>query len=115
MKLGADRPKPVRADVVGFRGKLSSEALMVVESKRRITSDRELKNAREQCESYCGKLRCSRFAVAAPEGIWVYNLRFPTQSELLVHVPSPSPSSACIADQLELLSYKRLTRKDVER
>ncbi len=109
IKVGSGRPTNVRADIVGYRGALSSEVILVIESKRKITSEAELKSAREQCESYCGKLRCSRFAVAAPEGIWVYDLRFPSQSELLAHVRSPSPTAAAVEKDLEMLAFDKLS------
>jgi hypothetical protein len=80
VKIGSGRPKKVRADFVGFRDALGSDALLVIESKRHVRSDFELSEAVEQCESYAGKLRCSRFAIAAPEGLWVFDLRFPGQS-----------------------------------
>ena len=81
VKVGSGRPKRVRADFVGYRDALGSESLLVIESKRHVRSDSELAIAVEQCESYAGKLRCARFAVAAPEGFWVFDLRFPGQSE----------------------------------
>ena len=58
-----------------------------IESKRHVRSDSELSIAVEQCESYAGKLRCGRFAVAAPEGFWVFDLKFPGQSEKRTFVP----------------------------
>ena len=58
----------------------------MLESKRRIRSDEELRTAIEQCESYAGKLRCTRFAVAAPEGLWIYTLNFPGQSSQLAYL-----------------------------
>jgi hypothetical protein len=83
IKIGSGKPKRVRADFVGFRDALGSEALMVIETKYRIRSDSELSSAVEQCESYAGKLRCPRFAVAAPEGLWIYQMNFPGYSILL--------------------------------
>jgi hypothetical protein len=81
VKVGSGRPKRVRADFVGYRDAFGSDVLLVIESKRHVRSDSELSIAVEQCESYAGKLRCGRFAVAAPEGIWVFDLKFPGQSE----------------------------------
>lgn len=86
IKIGAGRPQPVRADFVGYRDALGSDSLLVIETKRKIRSDTELRVAVEQCESYAGKLRCSRFAIAAPEGFWVYHLKFPGQSTMLANV-----------------------------
>jgi len=87
IKIGSGKPKRVRADFVGFRDALGSEALMVVETKCGIRNDTELTSAVEQCESYAGKLRCPRFAVAAPEGLWIYQMNFPGNSIQLAHVP----------------------------
>ena len=87
VKVGSGRPKRVRADFVGYRDALGSDVLLVIESKRHVRSDSELSIAVEQCESYAGKLRCGRFAVAAPEGFWVFDLKFPGQSEKRTFVP----------------------------
>ena len=86
IKIGSGRPKRVRADFVGFRDALGSEALMVIETKAKVRTDAELSAAREQCESYAGKLRCRRFAVAAPEGLWVYEMNFPGYSTPLAQI-----------------------------
>lgn len=109
VKIGSGRARRVVADFVGFRGALSAEVLLVVETKRRIRSDAELKSAREQAESYAGKLRCSRFAVAAPEGVWVYELRFPMQSKLLAEVRMPAPATPEIETKLQVLSFEQLS------
>jgi hypothetical protein len=87
IKIGSGKPKRVRADFVGFRDALCSEALVVIETKYRIQSDTQLSSAVGQCESYAGKLRCPRFAVAAPEGIWIYQMNFPGYSTLLAQLP----------------------------
>jgi hypothetical protein len=87
IKVGSGKPILARADFVGFASALSGIAVMVVETKRRIVSEGELTLAVQQCESYAGKLRCTRFAVAAPQGVWVYQLNFPGQSSLLTRSP----------------------------
>jgi hypothetical protein len=103
IKVGSGRPHRVRADFVGFRDALSSEALLVIESKRRIQSGEELRVAVEQCESYAGKLRCQRFVVAAPEGMWVYTLNFPGQSTQLTYVEFEGDISHAMIEKLKPL------------
>jgi hypothetical protein len=103
IKVGSGRPHCVRADFVGFRDALSSEALLVIESKRCIRSDEELRIAVEQCESYAGKLRCHRFAVAAPEGIWVYTFNFPGQSAQLAYMEFQGDISPAMVEKLKPL------------
>lgn len=83
IKVGSGKPKEVYADFVGYHGAFTSRALMVVEAKRKIGSTRDLQQAVEQAESYAGKQRCNLFAIAAPEGFWLYQLQFPTQSRQL--------------------------------
>ncbi|MEZ6058615.1 MAG: hypothetical protein R3C01_18090 [Planctomycetaceae bacterium] len=77
IKVGSGKPMKVRADFVGYSRELTSVPLIVVEAKRRIANVKELEYAVQQAESYAGRLRCPRFAVASPEGIWVYDLQFP--------------------------------------
>ena len=72
----------------------------MIESKRRVQSDEELRLAVEQCESYAGKLRCTRFAVAAPEGFWVYTLNFPGQSHRVAFLPLQGEISSAMVEQL---------------
>ena len=86
IKVGSGRPQRVRADFVGFRDAVTSEALFIIETKRAIRSAQQLQAAVEQAESYAGKLRCPRFGVAAPEGFWLYDLQFPGQSAQLATV-----------------------------
>lgn len=86
VKIGSGMPRKVRADFVGYRAALGSDSLLVVETKRRIRNQKDLSDAVEQAESYASKLRCTRFAVAAPEGLWVYELRFSGQSNQLATV-----------------------------
>lgn len=59
-----------RADIVCFR---DGKPRLVVEAKARIHGDEDLEKAREQASGYAHELKCSRFAVAAPEGVWVYD------------------------------------------
>jgi len=73
VKIGSGMPRKVLADFVGYRAALGSEARLVVETKRRIRNQKDLTDAVEQAESYASKLRCTRFAVAAPEGLWSTN------------------------------------------
>ncbi len=100
IKVGSGRPHRARADFVGYRDTLGSDALLVVETKRRIRSESELMAAVEQCESYSGKLRCGRFAVAAPEAVWVYDLRFPGQSRLRLHADLAAGISPDLIERL---------------
>jgi hypothetical protein len=83
VKVGSGRPLQVRADFVAFSDDRFATPVLVIESKRRIRSEADLQQAVEQCETYAGKLRCTRFVVAAPEALWVYDLQFPTQSRSL--------------------------------
>lgn len=83
IKVGSGRPQKVRADFVGYSGELTSHCILVVEAKRRISNHVELDFAAQQAESYAGRLRCSRYVVTSPEGIWIYELNFPGQSHLL--------------------------------
>lgn len=109
IKVGSGKPKRVYADFVGYSDALSSEPLLVVEAKRRLGSDAELKRAVEQAESYAGKLRCSRFAVAAPEGFWVYDLKFPGQSTVIATIPmDAAASSGDVAKLRPLIGYDPL-------
>lgn len=89
IKVGSGRPILARADIVGYNGPLGSDVAIVVESKRSIRNSAELEQAMLQAESYAGKLRCTRFAVAAPQGIWVYKMTFPNQSRALIDQPIP--------------------------
>lgn len=89
IKVGSGRPILARADVVGYRDTLGSEVEIIIESKRSIRNSAELEQAMLQAESYAGKLRCTRFAVAAPQGIWVYEMSFPSQSRSLTNQPVP--------------------------
>lgn len=89
MKVGSGRPVLARADLVGYKGALGSAVEIVVESKRSIRTTVELEQAMLQAESYAGKLRCTRFAVAAPQGIWAFELSFPSQSRALNDQPIP--------------------------
>lgn len=84
IKVGSGFPQRAIADFVGFSDTLERQTILIVENKRQITTEKHLRDAVEQCESYAGKLRCSRFVIAAPQGIWVYNLAFPRQSELIL-------------------------------
>lgn len=86
IKVGSGQPKCVKADFVGYYDRLTSEPLLVIETKRKVGSTKELDFAKEQAESYAGKLRCTRFGVAAPEGFWIYELKFPGQSQQLASV-----------------------------
>ncbi|MCM5570489.1 EVE domain-containing protein [Burkholderiaceae bacterium FT117] len=89
IKVGSGRPILARADIVGYKGPLGSDVAIVIESKRSIRNSAELEQAMLQAESYAGRLRCTRFAVAAPEGIWVYEMSFPSQSRALTDQPVP--------------------------
>jgi hypothetical protein len=115
IKIGSGRPQRVIADFVGYAGALTSVPLLVVEAKRRIRSSADLDRAKEQAESYAGKLRCSRFCVAAPEGLWAYELRFPGQSYELTRVSLASPPDAQTTAKLQPLigfdSLRRLSQK----
>ncbi len=109
IKVGAGKPKNVLADFVGYHGALTSRALLVVEVKRHIGSTKDLELAVEQAESYCGKLRCTRFAVAAPEGFWIYDLQFPGRSAQLHNLELSSIEIEKTANELEkLLRYEVL-------
>jgi hypothetical protein len=109
IKIGSGRPRRVRADLVGFRDTVGAEVLFVIECKRRIRSEEELRSAVEQCESYAGKLRCARFAVAAPEGFWIYDLRFPVESELLKRLPVDDIAAEANIDEIRpLLGFSEL-------
>jgi hypothetical protein len=110
IKVGSGRPQQVFADFVGYAGALTSRAVLVVEVKRRIASTKARETAAAQAESYALKLRCSRYAVASPEGIWVYELRFPGQSQLLLSVELKPGAGVDCASQLEpIISCSRLT------
>ena len=100
IKVGSGRPKQVLADFVGYHGAFTSQALIVIEVKRRISSTKELEQAVEQAESYAGKLRCGRFAVVSPEGFWVYELRFPGQSRQLLSLEISSTQVEGVPPQL---------------
>ncbi|MEO8494178.1 MAG: hypothetical protein ABI614_03845 [Planctomycetota bacterium] len=114
IKVGSGRPKNVRADFVGYSGALTSIALLVVEVKRKISSAAQLQLAAEQAESYAGKLRCNRYAVASPEGFWVYELTFPGQSHPLAAVELDEGTTKVPLTKLEpLIGYERL-RMDSE-
>jgi hypothetical protein len=89
IKIGSGRPIIARADFVGYRGPLGSDVQLIIESKRSIRNSADLEQAMLQAESYAGKLRCTRFAVAAPQGIWVYEMSFPSQSRALMDEPVP--------------------------
>ncbi|TWT44678.1 hypothetical protein RAS1_10930 [Phycisphaerae bacterium RAS1] len=69
-----------RADFVLFGDDERTQAMAVLECKRQIADDAELAAARQQAESYAGYLRLPKFGVVAPEGIWLYELKFPGQS-----------------------------------
>jgi hypothetical protein len=113
IKIGSGKPKRVYADFVGYSDALSSEPLLVVEAKRRLGNDTELKRAVEQAECYAGKLRCSRFAVAAPEGFWVYDLKFPGQSAAIATIPmDAAASSGDIGKLRPLIGYDALRAKE---
>ncbi len=86
IKVGSGKPHKVKADFVGYRSALASDVGFVLETKRQIANTKDLQFAREQAESYAGKLRCGLFAVASPEGFWLYELRFPGQSSLLAEL-----------------------------
>lgn len=90
IKVGSGKSQFVLADFVGYSGALTSQALLVVEAKRKIGSTTELATAKEQAESYALKRRCGRFAVASPEGIWVYGLSFPGESRQLASIEIPA-------------------------
>lgn len=114
IKVGSGFPRRVIADFVGFADPSESRALLIVENKRQIRSDRHLSDAVEQCESYAGKLRCPRFAVSAPQGVWVYDLTFPGQSKLLLALEQDILSSATtgLAESLSnLMGFEVLARK----
>ena len=112
VKVGSGRPQKVFADFVGYTGELTSEARMVVEAKRRIANTRELEYAAQQAESYAGRLRCPRYAVAAPEGIWVYELQFPGVSRLLTNCEMENQSVERLASGLrEFLGCDVLSAK----
>ena len=100
IKVGSGRPQTVRADIVGYAGAFTSVALLLVEAKRKVRSAAELTKARDQAESYAGKLRCARFAVAAPEGFWIYELRFPGQSHELAVISFDGDISEKTLEQL---------------
>lgn len=100
IKVGSGKPQKVRADFVGYRKTLSSDACLVVEVKRRISSTKDLEFAALQAESYAGRLRCSKFAVASPEGIWVYKLEFPGISTQIASVDAVGGSIEGVAAQL---------------
>lgn len=111
IKVGSGKPKRVRADFVGFRDALGSEALLVVETKARIRTDGDLAAAREQCESYSGKLRCRRFAVAAPEGLWIYEMSFPGYSSPLAQIQLDRDVSPVTLQKVtSLLAYDALVQ-----
>jgi hypothetical protein len=111
IKVGSGKPREVLADFVGYSGALTSQALLVVEVKRRIKSTKELETAVEQAESYAGKQRCPRFAVASPEGFWAYELQFPGQSRQLVALELPSATIEHIASELQkVIGYEALRR-----
>ena len=114
IKVGSGFPRRVFADFVGFADSSESRALLIVENKRQIRSDRHLSDAVEQCESYAGKLRCPRFVVAAPQGVWVYDLAFPGQSKLILALEQDILSSATtgLAESLSnLMGFEVLARK----
>lgn len=48
--------------------------LSLIENKRQIRSDRALETATKQGLSYAMQLKLTSFAVAAPQGIWLYEL-----------------------------------------
>jgi hypothetical protein len=111
IKVGSGKPKLTRADFVGFAGSLGGKATMVVETKRRIASEQDLSFAVQQCESYAGRLRCTRFAVASPQGIWVYELRFPGQSGLLTRHPvDPSDVEEAARRLMQVLGRNELLK-----
>ena len=85
--IGSGRPKECLADFVGYQDRLSSEATFVLETKREIASTAQEERAVAQAESYAGKLRCRRFAVADPEAIRIYEALFPTESREIARVP----------------------------
>ncbi|MEW4490951.1 EVE domain-containing protein [Thalassoglobus sp. JC818] len=86
IKVGSGRPQKVRADFVGYKSDLTTDAIFVIEAKRKIRNKRELDSAQQQAESYAGHLRCPRYAVISPEGIWIYNLSFPGQSKPTIDI-----------------------------
>lgn len=111
IKIGSGKPKEVAADFVGYSGALTSQALLVVEVKRRIASTTELERAVEQAESYSGKQRCRYFAVASPEGFWIYTLQFPGQSQQLHSIEFAIADIEKAAQQLrEIIGYEALGR-----
>ncbi len=101
IKVGSGRPKGVFADFVGYVGAMTSQAILVIEVKRRISSTKDLEQAAEQAESYAGKLRCSRYAVASPEGFWIYELTFPGQSR---PIASFELSRECLTPPIGMLN-----------
>jgi len=68
-----------------------------------MRSAKELRTAIEQCESYAGKLRCTRFAIAAPEGLWIYTLNYSGQSSQLAYLPFQSEISPAMVEKLKPL------------
>jgi hypothetical protein len=109
IKVGSGKPRKVRADFVGYKSALGSDATFVLETKRHISNAAELKLAIEQAESYAGKLRCTRFAVGAPEGFWIFQLQFPGQSVQMAEITLDADIAHVDISKLKgLLGYELL-------
>jgi|GEM_PF-5587056 len=112
IKAGSGRPKRCFADFVGYQSANSSRATLVIESKRRIRTNADLETAKLQAESYAGRARCDRFAVASPEGLWIYELRFPGDSTLLASIQFRRTVAAEDLQRLnDLIGYKSLRER----
>lgn len=62
---------PCRVD---FLIRAGSGRASLIESKWRVRSPKDLTNAHRQGLSYARQLAVNRFAVAAPEGVWLYDV-----------------------------------------
>ena len=108
--VGSGKPKQCLADFVGYRDALSGEAAFVLETKREIASTAQGERAVTQAESYAGKLRCRRFAVADPDAIRIFDAAFPTESEEIARVPLLGDRTAAQERTLrDLLGFDALT------
>jgi hypothetical protein len=59
---------------IDFLVKPTANTAFVIESKLKILSDKQLKNAVNQAKSYALLSGTPCFAIASPEGLWIYSL-----------------------------------------
>jgi thioredoxin 1 len=70
---GANRAQRGRIDLLVYEGAVGPP-LTLIESKRQIRGDDELRQAARQAGAYARSLALSSFIVAAPRGLWLFRV-----------------------------------------